>query len=484
MDNPNSIGKPTIALVVAVAAVVIIGMLVISDDAGPDPEPTPASPSPTQREVVEFGAWGTETELDAFRSVVETYNDEAEVVEAELLTWPDADAMLADIRSGEATPDLYLLPRRNLAETIAEGRNRPVLDLLDARGVSLGDDYSRTAVTAFTADDAMQCMPYTSSPMVIYYNTDLIDFEAMAEQGLPVPREEDGRWSLDAFRAAAEVATRPRQRTRGFYIEPTLEALAPFIYSGGGEVFDDAVDPTSLALGEEGSVNAMTRTLEVLRDSKLTLDEDQVQRRSAVDRFKAGRLGMIAGYRDLTPQLRGSDVNFDVLPMPRLDAAATVGALNGLCIAEGAQPQVERAADFLVHAVSDESMSMVAAAGTVVPANLPVAFGNEFLQPARQPQRALVFTVNQRAIRLWPLIDSGGELEELAAPGLTTLLTAPVLTQEEIDRILDDIDEASRPVLDPDYEEPEDSEDSGDSAGSGGSGAPSSPDASGDAAAS
>lgn len=476
MDNPNSIGKPTIALVVAVAAVVITGMLVISDNAENDPEPTPASPTPTQPEVVEFGAWGTETELDAYRSVVETYNAETEVVEAELLAWRDADAMLADIRSGEATPDLYLLPRRNLAETIAEGRTRPVLDLLDARGVSLGDNYSRTAVTAFTADDALQCIPYTSSPMVMYYNTDLIDFEAMAEQGLEVPREEDGRWSLEAFHAAAEVATKPRQRTRGFYIQPTIEALAPFVYSGGGDVFDDAVDPTSLALGEDGSVNAMTRTLEVLRDSKLTLSQRQVQRRSPIDRFKAGRLGMLAGYRELTPELRRADVSFDVLPMPRLDSAATVGALNGLCIAEGVQPQVERAADFLVHAVSDESMSMVAATGTVVPANLPVAFGNEFLQPARQPQRAVVFTVNQRYVRLWPLIDSGEELEALAAPGLATLLTAPVLSQEEIDQILDDIDEASRPVLDPDYEEPE--EEPGDSSDSDDPGAGSSAESS------
>lgn len=472
MDNPDRIGKPTIALVVSVAAVVIIGMLAISDGAGDDPDPTPPpQPTPTEASVVEFGVWGTETELDAYRTVVDTFNDESEVVSAELETWPDADAMLEDIRAGEATPDLYLLPRRDLAETIEEARTRPVLDLLDARGVSLGDDYSRTAITAFTADDALQCMPYTSSPMVIYYNTELIDFEALAQQGYEVPREEDGRWSLEAFYAAAEAATKPRQRTRGFYIEPTIEALAPFIYSGGGAVFDDAVEPTSLALGEDPSVEAMTRTLEVLRDSKLTLNQRQVERSSPLDRFKAGRLGMIAGYRDLTPQLRRADVDFDVLPMPRLESSATVGALNGLCIADGAQPQVERAADFLVHAVSDESMSMVAETGTVVPANLPVAFGPSFLQPARQPQRALVYTAEQRYIRLWPLIASGTELEELAAPGLTTLVSSPVLTPEEIDRILDGIDERSRAVLDPDYDESaEDSESAAESGSTGATG--------------
>jgi multiple sugar transport system substrate-binding protein len=453
METPHRIGRPTIALVVVVAAAVIVGMLVLSGGNDPAQEPTPTTPTPAADvESVEFGVWGNAAEVAAYRHAVDSYNETSEVVDATLVSWPDADSMLADIRSGAASPDLYLLPRADLAETIAAGRNRPLLDLLDARGVGLGDNYSRNAIAAFSSDDALQCMPYTISPMVMYYNTDLIDFGALAEQDQEVPRE-DGRWSLAAFRAAAEMATKPRQRTRGFYIEPTIEGLAPFIYSGGGQVFDDDVDPTSLALGEDESVEAMTRTLEVLRDSKLTPTADQLRRKSPVELFEDGRLGMIAGYRDLTPRLRKVEgLHFDVLPMPTLDTPATVGELNGLCIAEGPQPQVERAADFLVHVTSEESVGLLAEAGTVVPANLPVAFGPAFTQPGRQPQRSMVFTANQRYIRLWPLIESGPELEALAMPGLTTLATAPVLSPAEIDETLDQIDEDSRPILDPDYD--------------------------------
>ena len=86
-------------------------------------------------------------------------------------------------------------------------------------------------------DDELQCMAYSVSPMVIYYNTDLVDFDKMERRGLDVPAaDEDGvrdRWTLAEFAAAAQFASRRGDR-RGVWIDPTLQGLAPFIYSGGG----------------------------------------------------------------------------------------------------------------------------------------------------------------------------------------------------------------------------------------------------------
>ena len=77
--------------------------------------------------------------------------------------------------------------------------------------MAFGDEFPREALSAFTTDDNLQCMPYTSSPMVIYYNTDLINFERMENRGLPVPPEDREYWTLDMFRAAASFASRPRR---------------------------------------------------------------------------------------------------------------------------------------------------------------------------------------------------------------------------------------------------------------------------------
>lgn len=452
----------TLVIAVGVAVAVVVLMVVYSDGDSPTPsgQPDPTT-EPAGMSRLVFAVWGTDEEVAAYQSVVDDWNATSEVVDVRIESWPDPDSMLADVRSGAVTPDLYLLPRGELAETVESGRNRPLLDLLDARGIVLGDDYSRDSVAAFSADDNLQCMPYGSSPMVVYYNTELVDFERMEQRGLPVPDEEREYWSLEEFRAAADYASRPRGNARGVHIEPTLRQLAPFIYSGGGQLFDDETEPTSLALGDDGSTDALRETLEVLRDPQITLSEKQLARKSALEWFESGRLGMIAGFRGLTPALRTTPgLRFDVMPMPGGD---TVGDLTGLCVAEGPQPRVEQAADFLVYLVSDDAVSRVAETGYLMPTNLEVSFSDAFLQPGREPATAQVFTTSLRSIVLAPLMDNWDELEAAVRPQLRDLLTEPVV--DDLDAMLDEIDETSREVLSPPEESESPSESPGESPG-------------------
>lgn len=451
MDSSGRLDWRTYLTVGVVAVAVVVGMLLISDD----PEKSARKrQQPTQGPAMSlvWAVWGTEDEISAYQRVADGYNAGSMDVDVQLARYPDSDAMLAALRTGSIKPDLFLLPRSGLAETLQAQRNRPLLDLLDARDISFGDDYQRDAITAFSADDNLQCMPYGSSPMVVYYNTDLIDFERMEARGLPVPNEERDSWSLEEFRAAAEFASRPRRNARGVYIEPSLEGLAPFVLSGGGELFDDPENPLSLALSEDGNAETLRATLEVLRDPTITLTNRQLRARSALDWFKRGRLGMIAGYRDLTPELRQTlGLNFDVLPMPEVDDAATIGDLVGLCVAEGPQERVEQAADFLVHVVSDESVSTVAETGYLVPTNNQVSFADAFLQPHRQPSNARIFVDSTRSLQLMPLLDSWPQLEAAVEGDLRALLTQPVLS--DLDGVLGTIDEKSRTVLDPEDSE-------------------------------
>jgi multiple sugar transport system substrate-binding protein len=402
-----------------------------------------------------FAVWGNETEVDAYRKIVAAYNVRSVVVDVHVESWPDASTMLADIRSGEVTPDLYMLPREELAETLESERNRPLLDLLDARGVAFGDEFPRDALSAFTADDNLQCMPYTSSPMVIYFNTDLIDFERMDARDLPVPPEDREYWTLEMFRAAAAFASRPRKDSKGVYIEPTLRGLAPFVYAGGGNLFDEDVDPRSLALSDGDNVDSIRQTLEVLRDPTITLSNRQLRTQSPLSYFEEGKLGMIAGFRDITPRLREvPGLNFDVMPMPELDDDATIGDLTGVCVAEGPQERVEQAADFLVNLLSDDSVATMAATGYLMPTKLDVSFSDAFLQPDLQPDNARAFVSSMRSIVLPPLFDGWPDLEAAVDPDLERLLNQPLL--EDLEADLEAIDEKSRTVLDP--EDPEETD--------------------------
>lgn len=458
MANDGRLTWRTWTVVLVVAVAVVVGMLVWGEadttgDDGPGPGPTASTtPSPTPMGSLVFALWGTEDEVAAYQRVVDDYNRNSTVVDVEIEAFDDPQALDDAIEQGDITPDLFLIRHQDLPETMEEGRNQPLQDLLDSRDVHTSDGFARDAVIAFSADDDLQCMPYTASPMVIYYNTDLIDFTRMAERELPAPNEERASWTLEEFRAAAEFASRPRTHAKGVHIAPTLTGLAPFVYSGAGQLFDDEAEPTALALGDDGAADAMRQTLEVLRDPQLTLTDRQLEQRTPLEWFQAGKLGMIAGYRDLTPIFRDTEgLSFDVMPMPSLGSPATLGELTGVCVAAGQRDRVGQAADFLVTLVSDDAVAELTETGSVVPTNLSVALTDPFLQPGQQPENAKVFTSTKRSIQALPLSVDWARLQAQVGASIAALLTQPVVP--DLDAQLELIDEMSRAVLDPNYVE-------------------------------
>lgn len=184
--------------------------------------------------------------------------------------------------------------------------------------------------------------------------------------------------------------------------------------------------------------------MDILRTDKLTLTPRQLRKESALDRFKKGKLGMIAGYRTLVPELRKTpSLSFDVMPMPMLDTGTTVGDVSGLCIS--AQPaSVSAAAEFLVDTISTESVERVAEAGYLVPSNNEVAEDKAFLQPDQLPAHAEVFNRTVRDIVQPPLLDSWSDLEKAVHAPLYKMFYNRLLDLEDL---TDAIDEASKPVL-------------------------------------
>jgi multiple sugar transport system substrate-binding protein len=88
----------------------------------------------------------------------------------------------------------------------------------------------------------------------------------------------------------------------------------------------------------------------------------------------------------------------------------------------------------------------VAEAGYLVPSNNEVAESDAFLQPDQLPVSADVVNRSVRDIVVTPLIESFPRLERTVHDLIYQLFYAQVLDMEEITTA---IDEASRPVIDP-----------------------------------
>lgn len=418
-----------------------------------DPEKSPATPAPTTStapatpDKLSFGVVGPRAVQRAFQTTVDAWNIDPDNVDVEIRRWPSEAAMRADIEGGASVPDVFLASRSDLRWLLDNQYTQPVDELLDERGVEFGDNYTRSALEELSAAEHLQCMPYGVAPQVIYYNKRLVRFERMRNRSLDAPDEDASSWSFDQFVAAAEFASRPAKGVKGVHIDPTIDGLAPFISSGGGSVFNDVNDPTSLSFSSDDSKSALERTLELLRNPQVTLDETELDRATALRWFLRGRLGMIAGDRSLVPVLRRkADLDFDVLPMPRLDSSATVGEVTALCMS-ATTPAPGVAADFIVHEIGADSVALVTRTGYLQPANVEVALSDDFVQPNRRPLHSTIFNSSVRSMAVAPMIDTLPELDVAVAPSLRQLVYGVGVL--DLDAVTAEIDEESRTVLDP-----------------------------------
>jgi multiple sugar transport system substrate-binding protein len=430
--------------VAAVAVLLVAAAGCASNDTPPKAKP---SPTPSATTDVTFAVYGPKEVIDAYKRLAADFTVQHNGVKIVVQDYPTHAAALAALRKSQADgspPDLFLMDHDDLAGLTADKSVRRVDDLLAAREVDFGDGYTRNGLEAFSADAALQCMPLDVSPMVVYYNPKLIELDHIADVGSKPVTQETG-WSLDEFGAAALQPRSPG--VRGLYVAPDLEQVAPFIWSGGGDVVDDTDKPTTLTLSDGPSESAMEKLLEIVRNPALTFNQRALANRSALQRFEDGKLGMMLGYRDLTPVLRKQQtLTFDVMPLPRVSSSATIARMSGLCISAGSQHS-KQAADFLAELISDQDSSILAATGYVMPSNVDVLNSDDFLQTGQRPLHSEVFAHELRRAEMLPSTTTWPAVSAATAVSLTHLFYDPVIAP--LQDHLTAIDTASVPLLTP-----------------------------------
>jgi len=414
------------ALAAAAAVVVLVTTAACGGD-GPGKQVSPGpTATPTSLSQVSLWVYGPAQVVTAYVQIARTFtHDHPETVVnvSPFSSAAKARAALAAAIAAGNPPDAFLAPVEDVPSLVATGSVQRLDDLLGEREVDFGDGFQRVALEEFSRDNALQCMPVDVSPLVVYYNSDLVDLSQLTGPEEPPVTASEG-WTLDQFGEAARLAS--NDRARGVYVAPTLEQVAPFVFSGGGSVVDSTTKPTTLRLADGSSASAVERLLEVVRNPRTTYDEKQLETSSALDRFEKGQLAMMLGYRDLTPRLRSSGVNFGVMPLPTGGDPATVGQGSGLCLS-ASTAHVDQAADFIAYVVSAEASAVLAETGFVVPTNLDAEHSDAFLQPGRLPVDAAVFSSNVRYIRPLPTGEAWARVAASAAPSLADLFYDPVI---------------------------------------------------------
>ena len=420
----------------------------------PDGEDPAIPKAPAGPAVITWSVYGSPAIIAAYARIASEFTAKHPEVVVNVRphdNHDDAMAALAKARSSKKMPDLFQIGHEDLGGLHDDKAIEPVDKLLVEREVDFGDDFPRTGMNAFTADARLQCMPTEVSPLVAYINTERINLPTLlgAPDGTINPLR---GWTMEQAAQAAEQASAGGRR--GLYVEPSIEQLAPMLLSGGGKLVDDDDKPTSLALADDANKEPLEQILKVVRNPRITFSDEDLKKRSALERFRRGNLGIMFGYRDLTRELRESGMSFAVLPVPKLGSQATVARMSAMCLPKDS-PNAEVVGDFLAHLVSTEAMQTLTATGEFVPANLDVVNSDAFVQPNLMPEYAGVFADQIRRVVMLPDAPGWATVYAQANKSLSALFYDPVI--EPLEERLTAIDGASVATLktvagDPDAE--------------------------------
>jgi multiple sugar transport system substrate-binding protein len=387
--------------------------------------------------TVRFQVFGDAAELAAYRDLVGAY-ERTSADDVRLIEVPDRDAHLQKIATGFAA-GAPLVNYRNFAGYAARGALDPAGPRLQASTVLERGAFYPQPLEAFEFRGELQCIPQNVSSLVVYFNRDLF-----RKAGLKDPRP--GRSYAEFVRAARALTGRvPKDdavRTYGVGLEPSIVRLAPFVWSAGGDIVDDADDPGRFTIGSRRGREGLLALLDLQGGERLAPYEQEVEGKGLDARFLDGELGMLLSSRREVPTFRTIEgFDWDVASFPTLREPASVLHSDAYCLAKG------RGADaawrFVEFAAGPAGQRILARSGRIVPSLKSVARSQDFLDPVLPPRSSQVFLDAIPTIRRLPVASTWPELED----AVDLAIKRAYYTELTVDETLARIDRETAPLL-------------------------------------
>lgn len=369
------------------------------------------------KETVSFMLFGDPPEQAAFESVVDGFQAANRDVRVEMIGMPGKEdymtRLTADFAAG-TPPDVFLLNYRRVAQFYNNDALEPLGPLLQASERLQEEAYYAVALDAFRdSQGTLICIPQNISSQVVYYNKDMFD-----AAGRPYP---DPNWNWQDFRETAVALTLPdndqdgQPDQYGLGLEPRIIRLAALIWQNNGELVDDVEKPTRLTLDAPEAMGAMAHMLALSLDDGVVPNHTSEAVQSHGDRFLSGNIAMYVNSRRIVPTTREvAAFNWDVVPLPRGEEAATVLHSDGYCMAAGAANK-EAAWQFIEYATGEEGQKLASRLGRTVPSLRHVAESPAFLDPSQAPANSQAWLDVVPYLRTLPRLENWAEIERTAA---------------------------------------------------------------------
>jgi multiple sugar transport system substrate-binding protein len=366
--------------------------------------------------TIRFLAWGSVAEADAFRTLIDRFEQENTGVTVQLSLVPyqqmftNMDALLA---SGTA-PDVFRVDYGNLGVYSSQGQ------LLD-----MSPYFDRSAVDAFIPA-LWEAISYDGTPFGVPHQTDttavLFDTAALEAAGITsVPDTLESAWSWEEF---AEVGTALRDTLdegRFPFVVNWQQAGASrwlsWLFQAGGRFLDE--DLTASAIDSDAGRRALDFTKSFFTEG-LVPGNTSIKAAGYADTvFQSGRASMAFIGNFLLPDVEEfTPFEYAATFLPQdVRAASDLGGNALAATAQTGNPDL--AAEFLAVMVREDSMRLWCEATTELP-TLQSLVDTQLDFPIR-PELMTVYT--RQATSITP-----EDVQQLSSPAMAAITT--VLTDE------------------------------------------------------
>ncbi len=320
-----------------------------------------------QNTVIEFASWGSKSEVDILKPLLEDFEKENSDIKVEFMHIPQNYFQKIHLLFASNTaPDVIFI--NNLYLPVYA--NAGVLEPLN----NFDDNFYPQALEALSFKGQLYAIPRDVSNLVIFYNKDIFD-----KKHIPYPSK---TWNLNDFLQTAQKLT--DKNTFGISFEEDPLFYLPYLMSNGGGFLPDEINKSE-------SQKSLNFYADLRKKYHVAPKNSESASATMAQMFLQGRLAMYLSGRWMVPKIREeAGFDWDIAQFPNGTKGSIVQLdASGWAVSKSSKHKKE-AMKLVEYLSSKDSIEKFTKSGLIVPAREDVANSSVFLD-GEKPEHANVF---------------------------------------------------------------------------------------------
>ncbi len=326
------------------------------------------------RTVIQFASWGSKSEIDIIKPLLEDFEEENPDIKVDFMHIPQNYFQKIHLLFASNTPpDVIFINNLYLPVYANADVLEPIGDNADC------SFYEENVLKSLSWNGKLYAVPRDVSNLVIFYNKNLFD-----KAGLSYPSD---KWT---FREFLEMAKKLTVDGRfGVSFEEDSLFFLPYLMSEGGGILSD--DLSRIIIDELQSVKGLKFYADLRKKYHVAPKAEESASATMAQMFLQGKIAMHLSGRWLVPKYREeADFDWDIAPFPKGDKGSIVQLdSSGWAVSKNSKHKKE--AFMLVNYLSSkQSIEKLTKSGLIVPARQDVQ-NSEYFLDNKKPEHAKVF---------------------------------------------------------------------------------------------